>query len=326
MRIREGSLVISSKWAGMPAASRAARILSSVRCRPPRHRRAEPLRASSRLATSATWQSLHCVSHRDTRLGTAGQNIVCGVYYRPTSGVLRGLVPVRSSSDRPLRNRAPAAAKPAAGETALHSRPMSRLEPKSPSAFTAASVPKAMPCCSRGTSSAAMESSRASSTPTTIPASAKIATRIRDVRAARRQQRRHHDGQHVSGRQHDAAMPHVVAQPAGKVRERRVENVVQQIQANRDAGRSGKSQRRRQRLAGIQNQHGVREIAQAENADGHQESAKWRRAVRADWSQMILPHAVARPMRVRAPASQTAAPPARPAPASTETIAGSCAR
>src|SRR5207244_11296193 len=55
----------------------------------------------------------------------------------------------------------------------LHSSPMTKLEAKSPTALTAASVPNAMPCCCCGMSSAARESSRASSTPTTIPASAK---------------------------------------------------------------------------------------------------------------------------------------------------------
>src|SRR5579862_6925091 len=59
------------------------------------------------------------------------------------------------------------AEKPKAAPTpkADQSAPTTRLERKSPTAFTAARVPKAMPCCSRGTISAVTESSRASSVP-----------------------------------------------------------------------------------------------------------------------------------------------------------------
>jgi hypothetical protein len=51
-------------------------------------------------------------------------------------------------------------------ETADQRKPTTRLERKSPTALTAARVPKAMPCCSVGINSAARESSRASSVPT----------------------------------------------------------------------------------------------------------------------------------------------------------------
>jgi hypothetical protein len=59
-------------------------------------------------------------------------------------------------------------------ETADHKNPTTTLERKSPVAFTAASVPNAMPCCSLGINSAARESSSASSVPTYNPASVKI--------------------------------------------------------------------------------------------------------------------------------------------------------
>src|SRR5579871_2252297 len=57
---------------------------------------------------------------------------------------------------------------------ALHNAPTRRLEPKSPSAFTAASVPKAIPCCSLGAHPAATASSSASFEPSNVPASGKI--------------------------------------------------------------------------------------------------------------------------------------------------------
>src|SRR5258707_11920855 len=57
---------------------------------------------------------------------------------------------------------------------ALHRAPTSKLEAKSPTAFTAANVPNAMPCWSRGTISAATESSSASSVPIYRPANTKI--------------------------------------------------------------------------------------------------------------------------------------------------------
>src|SRR5208283_3267614 len=62
-------------------------------------------------------------------------------------------------------------------ETCDHNTPTTMLDRKSPTAFTAASVPNAMPCCSFGKSSAASESSSASSVPTYTPASTKIAAK-----------------------------------------------------------------------------------------------------------------------------------------------------
>lgn len=59
-------------------------------------------------------------------------------------------------------------------ETAAHKNPTTMLDIKSPTAFTAANVPNAIPCCSLGSNSAASESSSASSVPTYSPASTKI--------------------------------------------------------------------------------------------------------------------------------------------------------
>src|SRR5258708_20590297 len=52
---------------------------------------------------------------------------------------------------------------------ALHRAPTSKLEAKSPTAFTAANVPNAIPCWSRGTISAATESSSTSPPPIYSP-------------------------------------------------------------------------------------------------------------------------------------------------------------
>src|SRR2546429_71835 len=65
----------------------------------------------------------------------------------------------------PAKKRIVEAAKAVCTLKTLQREPTRRLETKSPTALTAARVPKAMPCCSWGTSSAERESSRASSVP-----------------------------------------------------------------------------------------------------------------------------------------------------------------
>ena len=65
----------------------------------------------------------------------------------------------------PMMKRSAEAAKAVWRLKADHRKPTRRLETKSPTALTAARVPKAMPCCSWGTSSAERESSSASSVP-----------------------------------------------------------------------------------------------------------------------------------------------------------------
>ena len=66
----------------------------------------------------------------------------------------------------PAKNNTAENENAACTETSDHNNPTMMLERKSPAAFTAASVPKAMPCCCFGKSSAASESSSASSVPT----------------------------------------------------------------------------------------------------------------------------------------------------------------
>src|SRR5260370_14935677 len=84
-------------------------------------------------------------------------------------------------------------------------------------------------------------------------------------------------GEAVGGSEQACGMWQVVAEPAARVGGSGVEDVVECIEADGDAGGAGEAVCRRKHSRGVENQQGMGKIASAENADAHQQAAERRR-------------------------------------------------
>src|SRR5437588_8698167 len=160
---------------------------------------------------------------------------------------------------------------------ALQRNPTKRLERKSPTSLTAASVPKAMPCCSLGTNSAERESSegffRADVEPRKNENDREQRKRIRSGA----KENRRDTGEGITSGEHSLTVRNVIAEPATRVSGAGIENVVERVKADGEAGGAGEAVSGRQRAGGVENQKRVGEISGAEDAYTEKQTPeRWR--------------------------------------------------
>src|SRR5260370_41320319 len=84
-------------------------------------------------------------------------------------------------------------------------------------------------------------------------------------------------GEAVGGSEQALGMWQVVAEPAARVGGSGVEDVVECIEADGDAGGAGEAGCRRKHSRGVENRRGMGRIASAESGDAHQQAAERRR-------------------------------------------------
>src|SRR6266704_4363054 len=79
-------------------------------------------------------------------------------------------------------------------------------------------------------------------------------------------------GEGITRSEHSIAMRNMVAEPATHVGGAGVEDVMQSVEADGEAGGTGEAMSRREHARGVENQQGMGKIAGAENADAHEQT------------------------------------------------------